>query len=210
MKRRSFLALAASTPFLLSGCLTSQLIDAANSDEKVYYIETIGSVLISADQAKLVFLGADYHYVFDTPEHFAEILASPLHPLIRANVGSFYTTADENVQGAFVLEVIKPSDLTEEQKQQLTGLGFTGDKWTRRIDLDGMRYSAKKFERSKVSPTFLNQSYQVTVYEPGHSNVKKIALLLTPVTVALDGALMILAIPLVPIGIFLLSDRMGL
>ncbi|QSN63518.1 hypothetical protein [Caballeronia sp. M1242] len=205
MKRRSFLTLAAMTPLLLSGCVTSELIETANSDDRFQYTETIDSVLISADRNKLVFLGADYHYIFDAPTHFADVLSSAVHPLIHAEVTTFDVGPDGKASGAFDLKISDASKLTPEAKAQLIDFGFSERNWTRRILLNGTRYSAKHFDRSKLSPTVLNQSYQVTVYETRHSNMKKVALLLTPVTVALDGALMILSIPLIPVAVVMLS-----
>ncbi|MDR5856565.1 hypothetical protein P9239_23050 [Caballeronia sp. LZ062] len=206
MKRRGFLTLTAFAPFLLSGCLTSQLIDEANSDNVRQYTETIDSVLISADRKKLVFLGAEYHYIFDAPEHFVELLASPLHSLIRADVSSFSVIPDENVDGYIDLKVPKSSALTPQQKEQLVDFGFSGTELVRQISLKGARYDARKFERSRLSSTSLNQSYSVRVHETQHSSAKKAMLLMTPVTVALDGALMILAVPLIPVGIYLFSN----
>ncbi|WP_250501904.1 MULTISPECIES: hypothetical protein [unclassified Caballeronia] len=199
MKRRKFIALTVSMPFALSGCLTSGLNEEAKSPDYYRYAETISSVLISADQKTLVFLGKNYHYIFDAPDHFVDVLQSPFHAGMTADVNQFYVDGDSNVSGSFVLNLDKAASFSEEQKEELGNLGIDPQRRSLSFRLSGRRYDAKGFDRSKVNPMLLNQSYEVSVREQHYSNAKKVILLATPVTVAADGALMILAIPLLPV-----------
>jgi hypothetical protein len=188
----------------VSGCITSDLQDSIRKGDYRAYTESIDSVLISADGKTLVFLGQKYHYIFDAPDTFSALLDSPLHERMRAQVGLFSVDEAGVVRGGFDIE-LKDVSPGEETRQAIE-LGFHSKTMARRISLKGRRYSADGFDLSKVNQRMLLKTYQVSVREKNPLNGKKALYVLTPITVALDGTLMILSIPLLPIAYLMLRN----
>jgi len=202
MNRRLFIF--SSVAVLLSsttGCLvTHQLYDTINEPKYQNYTETVNQILFSADGKKLVFIGPEYHYIFDVPEHLEALLNSPLHKKMTAEIVAFSVNRDAKVTGRVYLNIEKPND---DEKSQVMALGFLdshdGHSLYCFFDLQGTRYSAKGFNMP-ASTMRLNQSYAVNVREQLPIGVKKALVLLTPLTVAADGAIVLLAIPLIIFG----------
>jgi hypothetical protein len=202
MKRRKFIVVAAATPLLVSGCfpITHSLDDAIREPEYRTYTETINSALITADGKKVVFLGGDYHYIFDAPEHFADFLTSPLDDKATAEVSKFQVDRNGDVQGSLTIWL---RDVTPEQIEKAKQFGFdtlANQVPFKNITLKGKRYDAKGFDMSKVDKKLLHNWYRVTVNEKTPVNVKKVFYVLTPITVAADGVLTLLSIPLWPLA----------
>lgn len=197
MKRRSFIMAAAATPLLLSACVTESLYGSIHRNDRRTYTESIDSVLTSADGTKLVFLGVKFHYVFDAPEHFAELLNSPLDAKVEVRTDTFFADENGNVEGYLRMELEKAS---AEEIAQAVHFGFTprnASSASVSIALKGKRYSAEGFDASKVDKKLLRRTYEVRVNEPNPFNASKALYALTPITVAADGALWLLGAPLV-------------
>ncbi|KIG10976.1 5-formyltetrahydrofolate cyclo-ligase [Caballeronia concitans] len=206
MKRRNFLLAAAAAPLLLSGCITESLRDEIREGDYRTYTESIDSVLISADGAKLVFLGAKYHYIFDAPAHFAELLDSPLDAKVKVDIRRFNADEHGSVSGTIEMEL---NDATADEMALAAQLGFRSDGRSsayRSIYLTGTRYSAKGFDASKVDRKLLRKTYAVEINEPNPLNGRKVLYLLTPVTVAADGALLLLGSPLILVVLIAFSN----
>jgi hypothetical protein len=69
---RAFLIWSALFSLGMTGCFTHDLNEKIRND--VLYTEEISSVLMSEDGTKLVFIGDDYHYIFDAPVEFSNSL----------------------------------------------------------------------------------------------------------------------------------------
>ncbi len=197
-------------PLLLSGCfpLTEGLHENITKEEYRDYSESIDSVLITADRTMLVFLGRDYHYIFDAPKGFIELLESPLDNDVEASVLEFVVDGN-TVRGSIR---IKLTNATADQMRQSKELGFTlkgSSEAMKLFELAGKRYSAKGFDSSNVNKKLLRRSYEVTVREKKSSDAKKLLYVLTPITVAADGLLSIMAIPLVPVVILIAGGVPG-
>jgi hypothetical protein len=211
MNRRKFLTAAAAAPLILSACTT--VTDSLNESiaEHGYriYKETVSSVLISADGRKLVFFGPEYHYIFDAPEHFAELMDSPLHAKMRAKFNQFDVGEDGGVSGyiTIYLDAVLADEM-DAAKQLGFSTTYKGTQMHRDIELNGKRYSAKGFDASKVDQKLLVKTYEVSVREKNTFNAAKALYVLTPITVAADGVLTLLTVPLFPV-LFLVIAASG-
>lgn len=198
MNRRIFIcALSAIAIGSLSGCVTHSLYENIDRPEYRTYAETVNQILISADGKNLVFIGPDYHYIFDAPEHFAQVLDSPLHKDLTATFDSFSVSTDGAVNGVVRLEL---ANLDEKDTILASQYGFrtAGKKMWRHLKMSGKRYQAGS-SLEAIEEKRLNTPYVVDVRETLPPGGKRALALLTPVTVAADGALMIVALPLLPI-----------
>ena len=208
MKRRRFILAAAAAPLLAAGCTatTDSLKETIHENDYRTYTENVDSVLISADGSKLVFLGAKYHYVFAAPAHLTALLDSPLHEKVKASMSQFNVDEDGNVSGNIVVAL---DGGTADERHQAAQMGFElrgGTFSYQKNALSGKRYAAQGFDASQVDKKYLSKTYPVTVREKNAFNGKKALYVLTPITVAADGVLTILAIPLIPVVILLLSN----
>lgn len=205
MNRRLFLAASALPLLALGACgapVTQSLYSEASRSEYKDYSERVSQILITNDGKKIVVVGPTYHYIIDTPPRLVEVLNSPLHPDVVARMGQFNVTPDAKLSGSFTLNL---SDKAGDQSQQLAqSFGFSkasGGRMTLSFNLSGTRYSAKEFTMPSALAKQFNQSYSVDIREELPPGGKSALVLLTPLTVAADGVLNILAIPLVPLGV---------
>jgi hypothetical protein len=207
MKRRQFFtvtaAVMAATSSLLGGCATYGLSQAIKQKEYSYYKETLRQVLITQDDKSIVIIGARHHYIVDAPASLVQAIRSGLHAQMRASFGTFGVDRDANLSGVIVLTL--GADATQEECEQAELLGFKvpatpgGDvQRVRKYYLQGKRYDAGDFQLPSQA-TLLNQSYEVSVRETMPIGGRAALALLTPVAVAADGTLILLAIPLLPV-----------
>jgi hypothetical protein len=200
MNRRSFLAacsiaaLGSVAGCVIQGGVTDSLLTKANAHDYRDYTETVDHILITTDGKKIIFIGPTYHYIFDAPEHFQELLASPLHAKMTAEFLNFMVYPSSAVQGTIKLKLEKPD---QNDQALMQTYGFTGaDKKV--IELRGTRYNAGNFEMpSNLQP--LNQPYQVAVTEQLSTQSKKPLVLLTPLALAADGVLVLIGVPVMAI-----------
>lgn len=183
-----------------SGCATKSLYsNIGETPDYIHYAEKVDQILISADGKKVVFIGPEYHYIFDAPEHMAALLDSPLHKGLAARFSTFSVSSGGAVDGLINLTLEKPD---EGGLELARGYGFddTSDAGTFRdiVILTGKRYRAGTFNGASANKP-LNTSYVVQVREKAPMNAKKALALLTPVTIAADGVLTILSVPLLPV-----------
>lgn len=204
MNRRKFLAASALPIFSLSACtsVTRSLYRNANEKEYREYTENVSQMLMSSDGAKIVVLGQAYHYVFDAPPGLMDMLNSPLHSKLAAQVYPFSVKSDGAITGRFSLYF--SGEINREDQWIAQALGFSdGEKggMDRLFSLSGKRYSAQGFTMPPSLAKAFNKNYSVRVDEELPSGGKRALMLLTPLTVAADGVLTILSIPLLPTGI---------
>ncbi|WP_156811389.1 hypothetical protein [Cupriavidus sp. USMAHM13] len=210
MDRRAFLVAGGLAPLVLGGCVTSSLYQEIERPEYESYRETISQILVSRDGKAIVILGDKYHYIFDADSDLLAAISSDLHPRLKARFGRFDVDTEGKIRGSLYLGL--DDAVSDEARSQAAALGFKaggqGDKpsLTRAYHLSGTRYSAAKFELPGEAKQ-LNQAYEVHVSAAKSIGAKKALVLLTPVTVAADGVLSLLSIPLIPVVIGLLGSR---
>jgi hypothetical protein len=198
MRRREVLKGALSSVALLSvtGCLTKKLYET----HETQYDETALSFLLTEDGSKLVVLGKKYHYIFDDfSPSLTHLLASPLRTVVEAELFNFLVRRDNVVTGHYELYLSKQA--SDEQRRSAIDAGFVEPELTLSGHLKGVRYSAKGFPSPPETQRF-NRPYVVSITEETESKLAT-KIMLTPITVAADGALILGGVALVLIAIAL-------
>lgn len=188
----SSLAIFLSSALLLSGCLTGKLHHQPTKG----YSDTFSSVLISANEKTLVVITPQYHYIFPAPAPLVGMLKSPVHKAVTAKMNSFVLSSGNRISGDIELCLANASESVAIEAVKKIGFKKVGEHsgYCSSTRLKGERYSAGELA---VSDNYkLNQAYSVYVQvEPG-ALTKGAKLALTPVTLALDGTLIIAGSPL--------------
>lgn len=189
MSRREFLfsSLAVLVSSCVSGCITSRLFDPK------HYTEEVASVLITKDEKQLIVITTGYHYIFDAPPILVNSLKSSFHQALNADISNFFVRSTGETTGRVRLYL---RGATDEALRAAIDSGFTktptGASTT--AVLKGNRYQA-----GSVQPTVqykLNKTYQVGVIAEQSSGEKAAKSMLTPITVAADGVLILFGVPL--------------
>ncbi len=185
MERQEFLkgALSSLTLVSVSGCFTPMLYEPRTYDE------TALSFLVTEDGSRLVVLGEKYHYIFDDiSPSLKEILLGPLHlrTVVVAVLANFYVNSDNVVTGDYVLSL--SDQASDEQRKRAMSAGFVPPDLTLPGHLKGVRYSAEGFPFSAAQTQGFAHRYDARVREERSKAAK---ILLTPVTVAADGVLIL-------------------
>lgn len=185
MERKQFLkgALSSLTLVSVAGCFTPMLYEPRTYDE------TAVAFLVTEDGSRVVVLGQKYHYIFDEiSPSLKQILLSPLElrTVVVAYLANFSVSSDV-VTGDYALYL--SSQASDEQRKSAIDAGFVTPDVTLSGHLKGVRYSAEgfKFPSTAQSQEFAHR-YGTNIREDRSKAAK---ILLTPVTVAADGALIL-------------------
>lgn len=189
-RRRFMVSGSVGVASLITGCITPKLYEADR------YTETVSSILVSEDGNKIVVMTKAYHYIFDAPKVITMTLSAPYHKSVSAEFGTFKVDTFRNTTGEFTL--LLDENATEAEQQQAISAGFKHDK-TGKIRAEGT-LTGVRYDANNISPTHdsqkLNNEYQVFVIAQQSFAEKSAKTLATPVTLTLDGILLIGAIPL--------------
>jgi hypothetical protein len=185
MERKEFLkgALSSLTGLSVTGCFTPKLYEPRTYDE------TALSFLVTEDGSRLVVLGEKYHYIFDDiSPSLKEILLSPLNlrTVVIAVLANFYVNSDNVVTGDYFLSL--SDQASDEQRQSAIDAGFVTPGLTLQGHLQGVRYSADGFPFSAAQTQGFAHRYGASIRAERSKTAK---ILLTPITVAADGALIL-------------------
>lgn len=178
---------------LNTGCVTSRLY------QDHQYAEKISSVLVSGDAKKIAILGKDFHYIFDAPANLVQLLKSPLQKKVVAQLSGFYVNTNHTITGRLDMVIGKKS--SEDDKQEAVTMGFKprpDGELSLQLSLQGTRYSATEFP-NYADTHKLNKEYFVSIVARPSSLEKALKAPLTPITIALDGALILSAVILSPL-----------
>ncbi|MFB3101129.1 MAG: hypothetical protein ACE1ZM_06765, partial [Gammaproteobacteria bacterium] len=93
--------------FTVTGCATSAVLDEMG-DDFVIYTEEVSSIFVSEDGKQLVFIGNNYHYVFDVPEQLLLTLKSSFRKSISAHFGKFRIGKNNNIKGKVGIVLNEP------------------------------------------------------------------------------------------------------
>ncbi len=186
MERKDFLKAALSSLTLLSvtGCFTPMLYKTR------IYDETGLSFLVSEDGSRLVVLGEKYHYIFDEiSPSLKQILLSPLNlrTVVVVDLRDF-NVRDNVVTGNYSLWLSGLA--SDEQRKSAIDAGFVTPDLRVSGRLKGVRYSREGFPPTAHTQEFARK-YVVSVREQPSTAATAAKILLTPVTVAADGALIL-------------------
>jgi len=173
---------------LLSSCATHSLWNSSNR-----YSERVKGFLITKSGDKMVVIGDKYHYVFPVNLELKNIMISKKRKLIKPRFTNFKVDENNKISGNFHLHFYAKF---EDDSEWLEDLGFSIRRVTKhgntsyvyRGKLDGKRYKADKKVNIKES---FRRSYRLSIAEPegGAETIKKV--LATPVTLTVDGLLLI-------------------
>lgn len=155
------------------------------------YKENISSILVTSDGSKLVFVSDEYHYIFQSPQLLTDTFGASFYRSVRADFNQFYVSRSNGVSGS--LDLILPADAPDADRAAAAASGFKCQHWGDRevcrveVQMTGRRYAADGVLPTGKSQA-LNQSYSVYVSADEGAGAK---VLLTPVTVAADGVLLV-------------------
>lgn len=186
MERKEFLrgALCSLTLVSATGCLTPMLYKPRTYDE------TALAFLVTEDGSRVVVLGQRYHYIFnEISPSLKQILLSPLElrAVVVGHLANFSVSSDNVVTGDYALYL--SSEASDEQRTSAIDAGFVTPDVTLSGHLKGVRYSAEgfKFPSTAQAQEFAHR-YGATIQEERSKAAK---ILLTPITVTADGALIL-------------------
>jgi hypothetical protein len=183
-----------------SGCLTAAMMSGGDREN---YIEKVSSVLISADGKTLAVIGKEHHYLFEAPQAIKAVLDPDLGNVVNVHFQTFSVDAAQRITGGYTLNIIKTATAEQKEKAIAAGfkalpngnLNFTGA-------LSGTRYSANGIQAENAAQK-LRQEYTINVSAEKSAGGKVVStagkLLVTPITLAADGVLILLAVPLLVI-----------
>ncbi|WP_448091612.1 hypothetical protein [Pseudomonas lini] len=155
MQRRSvILAMACAGLGVLTGCASSTPPVRRTIRS---YTEEVSSILITADDKQIVFLGARYHYIFSAPPELLSVLRSSIHASLVAEFNPFTVFEDQRIVGEFSLKLV--TNAIETQKKEVRDNIFQ----LNNIFLEGERFSASNISDAKLEP--LQHSYHVNINE---------------------------------------------
>ena len=229
-RRQFCLASAISATVLSSGCVTAAVWGGVGEDTvTVTYQDKINAFYIREKRDQFVILSDQYHYIFNT-EVVIDLLQSSLREHYLVDIQNMYMPDPQGqlalpIQGVLAFALVK-SQLNAKQLTQAQQLGFQEapaqqqDKlWqlaqqrgmkmsktdvvlVRQVEIFGKRFLPQKGIDYGNSQQFY-RSYTVDVKQTKKSfQVAKTlgAVLITPITVAADGVLFLLGVPLYLIG----------
>lgn len=183
---------------MLAGCFTPALYQT----EYDFYSEDVSSILTTQDHQKIVLITKQYHYIFDMPPELMNTLGSELHPYVAASFDTFILADNNNIKGTFSLTVKQDAPLQQFENAAAKGYQCIaqthkeGSECTAMFALKGKRYSGGKVQLANNLK--LNQEYRISIQTKANLGSK---VLLTPVTVALDGMVVLGFVTLVAISV---------
>jgi hypothetical protein len=195
MQRRDVLKGTLSSLALLSstGCVTKKLYETLETHD-TQYDETALSFLVTEDGSKLVVLGEKYHYIFsDISPSLTQVLGSQLRTVVAADLANFRVRRDNVVTGDYTLHLSEQA--SDEQRRSAAEAGFVVPGLTLPGHLKGVRYSAEGFPSPPETQRF-TRPYVVSITEDAESKLAA-KIMLTPLTVAADGVIVLGAVVLI-------------
>jgi hypothetical protein len=164
---------------------------------KSYYVENFKNFMATKDGKKIVILGKKYHYVFDDESKtIIKLLSWENKSKLEIENYNFRVSEIDKITGSITIKSKAPKnsyeDLNEEDIYYLNKFGFTSDGniFKKNIILSGQRYSPKSsVNYDKNDPSNKEHKFNIELADYA-DRTKKIVL--TPVTVALDSAVITL------------------
>lgn len=197
--RRALILLGGAAAIPMSmGCITAAVMSGGDRET---YTETVDSVLVSADGKTLAVLGKDYHYLFDAPPAIKLLLQSDLRDVVDASFHAFSVDASQRIGGGYTLRLGKSA--SPEQQDKALAAGFkaqpSSGTLTYNGSLSGTRYAANGIQATATSQK-LRKTYTINISAEKSAGAKAAStagkVLLTPITLAADGVLILVAVPL--------------
>lgn len=150
--------------------------------------------MVSEDRRTLVVFTRDFHYIFDCPATVSHILYSPFKQYYRAQFNGFHVSTKSVVKGTVKLW-LRP-DAPHDAIEEAIKLGLTkkeGDRAFTELAMEGIRYKANGVSAPVPvqNAKELNRSYAIEITVSRSTKESARNALLTPITVAVDGSLLL-------------------
>ena len=191
---RAIVSLTLMLPFGLTGCMTHDLRTMVKSDSS--YSEEVTSILMTKDGENIVFIGDDYHYVFDAPLELSDSLRSSFRKSLFAKFKDFRVDIQNKVVGTVTLTLDESASQDDKNEAIKIGYEKRPDGPALELTIFGKRYNSGDVTIDNAGYR-LNYTYQVKVLEERGSFEKAALTAATPITVLADGALWLVGVPLV-------------
>lgn len=199
MERRQFIKLisAAVATSVLSGCETFGDSADAGFTQSLFkeksYNENISKIYLSGDDKKLIVISNEYHYIFGIPKALVATLKTSLHEFVTGTLGEM--SVDGNNKTSINVGLLLKKDVPEAEQKIALDSGFTrtgSDKKTISFNqhVKGVRYSSGG-AKPPTDSVELNKNYTVHVTAKLSKGQKAGKLLLTPLTITADGAVIL-------------------
>jgi hypothetical protein len=165
--------------------------------KRSYYVENFKNFMATEDGKKIVIIGKKYHYVFDDESQTLIKLLSWINKSkLEIENYNFRVSEINKITGSIAIKSKAPKnsdeDLNEEDIYFFNKFGFTSDGniFKKNIILSGQRYSPKSgVNYDKIDTS--NKEYKFNIEVSDYADRTK-KIVLTPVAVAIDGALITL------------------
>lgn len=195
--RRSFLlALAAAAALPLTACVTRNLL-ASNRQRQSNEID---SILLSADEKNLVVITGGYHYLFPAPPAMLATLKQDFHRYATASFSDFHVDDEGTTMGEVRLQLQEAPEAAS-RAAALAGYRDSAGGMSATCAVKGRRYQAGAIAPSQQYQ--LNRAYRIYIDAPASAGERGGKLMLTPITLALDGALILFGVPLLILALSL-------
>lgn len=193
---------------MLSGCatfLTDSVIENSTRYGQVYSEEVVHGFLAGEDKKTMVVLGGEHHYIIENAEKVMSILSSPLRRHLSVGFYNFTVYEGQKFWGDVDFHVSNIST-DESAHALLTELGFKQraqglNDWSYKVKVQGNRYASGDFPVPKNQEPF-SREYKVPVAVITPPGARRVGLLLTPVTLAVDGVISMGALVFAPMLLF--------
>lgn len=191
---RAFLIWVALLSLSVTGCVTHDLREKIRNDAS--YTEDVTSVLMSQDGKNLVFIGDDYHYVFDAPVRLSRSLRSSFRKSLFAKFKGFRVDKNNHISGDIIINLDESA--SQQDKDKAIELGYDNRSVSPILvlSLQGKRYKSAGVATNRAEYK-LNYNYKVTVLEERSALEKAALTAATPIAVLADGVLVIVGVPLI-------------
>lgn len=196
--RRSFLlALAAAATLPLTACVTRQLLGS----NRHRHSEEINSILLSADEKNLVVITGGYHYLFPAPAAIVATIKQDFQRHVSASFSDFRVDDEGSTLGEVTLQLEAGAPEAAGRAAAQAGYRDSASGMYAQCSLHGRRYRAGA--QVPAQQYTLNRTYRVQIDAPAAAGERAGKLMLTPITLALDGALLLFGVPLLLLALTL-------
>lgn len=179
----------------LTGCATTQLFNP-----KTTYEEEAKDLRLSDDDAQLVLVGEDYHYVLDVPASLLPVFHASYQPLIQWSFSSMEVHKDQTVTVKYYGRLVGRL-ASQQDNDAAVAHGFMSDKYGQ-VYIYGVLSGKRKDEvvlpatrLSSWSEQPRKSSSRIGVTEERTTTKRVFLMTLTPVALVLDGAVVVTAVP---------------
>ncbi|MBU6139967.1 MAG: hypothetical protein KGP29_00215 [Proteobacteria bacterium] len=169
------------------------------------YNDTIRNFFVSADGKYIAFLGQNFHYVLSDDSNILKLILSwngRSAIFINTEKTELRLDRNNNISGDVVIECFESKTLLKEDRVLLTSLGFRRNNYngelTLRLKISGKRYLPRSDVVYGVSS--LRRFYVISIKQGRGVGASIAMTALTPITVTVDGVILLGKIILMPFG----------